>query len=200
MEFHIVDLLKAIIALFVIMDPIGLVPVFVGLTKGMELDRRKRALQVVTTTGSILLFLFALVGRQILQLFGITLSSFMIAGGLLLVILSLQSLLHGTWVDAGTSEDDIGVVPLTFPLLVGPGAITLVMLTLETSGYVVAILSIVIVMFLTWLIFRSIDRIHSLLGKVGSAVVARLMAVFIAAMGVQFVISGLQTLFPGMHP
>lgn len=93
-------------------------------------------------------------------------------------------------------RDDIGVVPIAFPLLVGPGAITATIVTLQMSGIIITLLSIAIVMSLTWFAFRYIHRIESLLGSRGSAVLSKLMAIFIAAIAVQYILTGIQFYYP----
>lgn len=187
-----VDILRATVALFIIVDPIGLVPVFSALTKDLPRPEKRRMFRNIVYTGSALLLLFALAGQQLLLLFGISLQSFMIAGGILLLLLSVEILLRGERVQK-TPGEDVGIVPIAFPLLVGPGAITTTMISIQSYGLEVAIPSILIVMFLTWVVLRLTDRINRLLGRTGSAVVARVMAVFIAAIAVQFIIDGIQT-------
>ena len=187
-----VDILRATVALFIIVDPVGLVPVFSGMTKDLPKPEKKRMFRNIVYTGSALLLLFALAGQQLLLLFGISLQSFMIAGGMLLLLLSVEILLRGERVQK-TPGEDVGIVPIAFPLLVGPGAITTTMISIQSYGLEVAIPSILIVMFLTWVVLRLTDRINRLLGRTGSAVVARVMAVFIAAIAIQFIIDGIQT-------
>ena len=186
------DILRATVALFIIVDPIGLVPVFSTLTKDLPKPEKRRMFRNIVYTGSALLLLFALAGQQLLRLFGISLQSFMIAGGMLLLLLSIEILLRGERVQK-TPGEDVGIVPIAFPLLVGPGAITTTMISLQSDGLEVAIPSILIVMLLTWIILRLSDRIHKLLGRTGSAVIARVLAVFIAAIAIQFIIDGIQT-------
>lgn len=179
-------------ALFIIVDPIGLVPVFSALTKDLPRPEKRRMFRNIVYTGSALLLLFALAGQQLLRLFGISLQSFMIAGGMLLLLLSIEILLRGERVQK-TPGEDVGIVPIAFPLLVGPGAITTTMISLQSDGLEVAIPSILIVMLLTWVVLKLSDRIHKLLGRTGSAVIARVLAVFIAAIAIQFIIDGIQT-------
>ncbi len=186
------DILRATVALFIIVDPVGLVPVFSALTKDLPKPEKKRMFRNIVYTGSALLLLFALAGQQLLLLFGISLQSFMIAGGMLLLLLSVEILLRGERVQK-TPGEDVGIVPIAFPLLVGPGAITTTMISIQSYGLEVAIPSILIVMFLTWVVLRLTDRINRLLGRTGSAVVARVLAVFIAAIAIQFIIDGIQT-------
>jgi multiple antibiotic resistance protein len=191
------DLLRATVALLVVVDPAGLLPIVLGLTRDMQQEARRRTLRLALLTSFVLLIIFAVAGQQLLLLFGITIYSFMIAGGILLLILAVRMLVvRGEFMESATSGDDIGVVPIAFPLLVGPGAITTTIVTLQTSGIVIALLSIAIVIALTWVMFRYIDRIDALLGRRGSAVLSKLMAIFIAAIAVQFIITGIQFYYP----
>ena len=189
------DVFRATVALFIIVDPIGLVPVFSALTKDLPKPEKRRMFRNIVYTGSALLLVFALAGQQLLLLFGISLQSFMIAGGMLLLLLSVEILLRGERVQK-TPGEDVGIVPIAFPLLVGPGAITTTMISIQRDGLEVAIPSILVVMFLTWVVLRLTDRINRLLGRTGSAVVARVMAVFIAAIAIQFIIAGIQFYYP----
>ncbi|MEM2123549.1 MAG: MarC family protein [Candidatus Bathyarchaeia archaeon] len=194
MNFASSDLLKAFIALMVIVDPLGNIPIFSSLTSGMDVKVRRRAFNTATIVGFTLLLAFALLGDQLLKLFGISIESFMIAGGLLLAIISIKILVQGGWGEPHISPDDVGAVPIAFPLLVGPGAITTTMLILKSSGLAVAVSAVSLVFAAVWLILRFIDPIYSLLGKTGSAVITRVMAVFIAAIAIQFIYEGLNML------
>lgn len=185
------ELLKAVIALFVIVDPIGNVPIFISLTQKMSKDERKSAFHTATWVALALLLGIALAGQQVLNLFGISLHSFMIAGGLLLLVLAINILLFGGWKEKVASSKSLGGVPLACPLLVGPGAITTTILILQTSGIVVTLISVVIIFGLIWVILRLIEPIYKVLGETGSAVIARIMAIFIAAIAVGFIIDGI---------
>ena len=191
------ELLKATVALLVVVDPAGLVPVVLALTKGMKKEERRGTFRVAMLVAIVLLVIFAVAGQELLNLFGITVDSFMIAGGILLMILAMQMIFRGGFVGSSSiSADEVGVVPIAFPLLVGPGAITTTIVSLQTYGILVTLLSIVIVMSVAWLVLRNLDRIDSLLGKRGTAVLSTLMAVFIAAIAVQFILTGIQFYYP----
>jgi multiple antibiotic resistance protein len=189
------DLLKSTVALFVVIDPIGSVPLFIALTKDMKSDDRKRVSTSAIITAASLLIVFAIAGTQILSIFGITIFSFMIAGGVLLFIVSIELLTHGAWRfgHAGSSEDS-GVVPLAFPLLAGPGAITSVIISFQSCGIVITMLSIAIVIGITYIVLLMINPIYRLLGRRGSTIVTRVFAVFIAAIAVQYIIVGIKHL------
>jgi multiple antibiotic resistance protein len=189
----VVDLVRATVALFIIVDPIGLVPIFSNVTGTLNPPDRNKMYRVVIYTGATLLTIFALVGQELLSLFGISLPSFEMAGGLLLLLLALDILFRGERFAKPGTHEDRGIVPIAFPLLVGPGAITTTMIAFGAYGIFVTLGSVVIVMLLSWIVMKQTPRIHALLGKTGSSVVAQVMAVFIAAIAIQFIITGVRT-------
>jgi multiple antibiotic resistance protein len=189
-------ILRVIVALFVVVDPIGTIPLFMGLTHDMNTANRKKVSRVAVITASILLLIFALTGQLLLALFGISINSFKIAGGALLLILAVKILISGTWDEKILSPEETGAVPFAFPLLAGPGAITTTIVLLQISGLIAVLLGVVTVMLLTYVVLHFVDTIHGFLGRIGSAVVARLMAIFIAAIAFQFVIEGIKFYFP----
>lgn len=190
------DLVKAVVTLLVVIDPIASIPVIIALTGRMEKKQRKSISNVTIITVAILLFVFAFVGSTLLSTFGISIFSFMIAGGILLFLVSIELLTHGEWRFGNQNlQDESGVVPLAFPLLAGPGALTMVILSFETYGLWITVASIVIVLGITYAILRSVDPIYRLLGKRGSLIVTRIFAIIIAAFAVQFVIDGIKQVF-----
>ena len=188
------DLLRSAIALFVVINPIGIIPLFASITQKMQKKERNRVLKTTVITAGALLMTFAVAGTQILSIFGITISSFMIAGGILLFVVSIELLTHGGWRFGGTVSDESGVVPLAFPLLAGPGAITTVILSFQTSGLIVTTLSIAIVIGLTYIVFYLTGTIYRILGRRGSLIITRIFAVLVAAIAVQYVVDGLKTI------
>ena len=189
-------LLKSSLALFIIVDPVGQIPLFLGLTKDMPRVERLRAFNMAVVVGSALLFVFALAGSWILQLFGITIHSFKIAGGILLLLLSIRIIIGGEAAARFSHAEDVGVFPIAFPLLSGPGAITTTMISIESYGVPVTVVSIVVVMGLTWVLLRNIDKAYTVLGRVGTEVIARVMAVLIAAIAIEFIITGVKHYYP----
>lgn len=189
------DLLKAVLTLFIIIDPLGNVPTIIGLTENMSQDERKSALQTAAAVSLILLITFTVLGQQVLNIFGISINNFKIAGGLLLLIIAVKILVYGEWRESKISPEKVGAAPIAFPLLVGPGAITTTIVILETSGIAVTIVSALINFGMIWIVMRFIESIYSYLGKVWSTVIARVMAVFIAAIGVGYIIEGVEKAF-----
>jgi len=190
------DLLRSTVALFVVIDPIGSVPVFMALTQKMEKAERASVTKTAIATAAGLLFVFAVAGTQIMSIFGITLASFMVAGGILLFIVAIELLTHGEWrFGSAGVQGESGVVPIAFPLLAGPGAITAVIISFQTAGLAVTAISIVIVIGITYVVLRYVDRIYRVLGRRGSIIVTRVFAVLIAAIAIQFVVDGVRELF-----
>lgn len=189
-------LARSVIALLVVLDPLGIVPIYLALTEKMERKKRLEVSRTAIITAAGLLFAFAIAGTQIFAVFGITLYGFMVAGGVLLFIVAVQLLTGGERGFLGRDETgDTGVVPLAFPLLAGPGAITAVIIALESTGLLLTVLSIIAVIGITYVILRNADRIYLILGKRGSMIVSRVFAVFIAAIAVQYIVQGIKVLF-----
>lgn len=189
MDF-LTSLVQATIALFIIVDPIGNIPIFVGLTETMEEKQRKRVFNVATIVGLILLLVFSFTGQEILNLFGLSIYSFEVAGGILLLIISIRILISGSMHENVESPESLGAVPIAMPLLVGPGAITTTIFNLQAYDIYVAVLAVVIVLGITWVILRFMNRIYRFLGKTGSLVIARVMALLIAAIAIQYILTG----------
>ena len=192
------NLIRSTIALFVVIDPIGSVPLFIALTQNMGKDERKSVSKTAIATAAALLIVFAVAGSQILVIFGITIYSFMVAGGVLLFIVSIELLTHGVWrfgVGTGRDAGESGVVPLAFPLLAGPGAITSVMISFQTAGLIVTMLSISIVIVITYIVLLLVNPIYKVLGRRGSMIFTRIFAVLVAAIAVQYIVQGAKHLF-----
>ena len=190
------DIITAVIALFVVIDPIGNIPLFIALTKKLEKEEQNTISKTAILTAGILLVIFGVAGSQILQLFGITIFSFMIAGGILLFIIAIELLTYGEWRFAGNVKvGEAGVVPIAFPLLAGPGAITAVIILYQTSGFLITVISIIIVLAITYFILRMVNPIYKVLGNVGSMIVSRVFAVIIAAIAVEYIVEGIKNLF-----
>ncbi|MBS7246854.1 MAG: MarC family protein [Candidatus Jordarchaeales archaeon] len=189
------DLVRAFISLFVIMDPVGNIPIFLSLTEDMKPEERKRTFHLALVTGFILLMCFAALGNYILFLFGITIESFMIAGGILLLVIALRILILGWKREESLPSESVGVVPIACPLLVGPGAITTAIMYLQASGVIVTTTAVILSFIVTWLVLKFIDPFSRFLGKTGSLVIARVMALIIAAIAVELIIKGITYIF-----
>jgi multiple antibiotic resistance protein len=162
----------------------------------MEKQNKKLVSKNAIITTAVLLTVFAVAGIQLLSIFGISIFSFMIAGGILLFIISIEFLTHGEWRYGSSSiAGDSGIVPLAFPLLAGPGAITTVIISLQAYGWIVSIISIIFVVSITYVVFHLENPILRILGRRGSIVTTRVFAIFLAAIAVQYIVEGLRQLF-----
>ncbi|MEM4243787.1 MAG: MarC family protein [Candidatus Bathyarchaeia archaeon] len=185
------NLIKAIIVLFIIVDPFGNVPIFMGLTEKMTEAQKRKVFNTATLVGIILLLVFAFTGQEIFLIFGISIYSFEVAGGVLLLIIAIRILISGSMHESVESPESIGAVPIAMPLLVGPGAITTTILNLQAYGTLVTIISVLVVLFITWIILRYLSVVYNFLGKTGAVVIARVMALLIAAMAIQYILGGI---------
>ena len=184
------EFVKAAIALFIIVDPFGNIPIFVGLTENVQDAQKKKVYNTATIVGVILLLVFAFAGTGILSLFGLSIYSFEVAGGILLLIIAIRILISGSMQENVESPENIGAVPIAIPLLVGPGAITTTIFNIQQYDTIIAILAVLVVMAVTWIILRYISRVYKFLGKTGSLIIARVMALLIAAIAVQYILTG----------
>ena len=191
-----IDLIRMIIILFVVIDPIGTIPITIGVTKNMEKSKKRSLFKNTVMVVVILLLVFAFAGNEILSIFEIQISSFMIAGGVLLFIVAIEFLTHGEWrMGGGNIEQEQGIVPLAFPLLSGPGALTIALISFQTSGGLVTLIAILVVTAITYLVLLSSEPINKILGKRGSLIVTRVFAIFLAAFAIQFMINGISEIF-----
>jgi multiple antibiotic resistance protein len=191
LDDFIINLVRAAVALFVIVDPFGNIPIFIGLTEKIPKEKKSKIYNTATIVSVILLLVFAFTGQEIFTLFGVSMYSFEIAGGILLLIIAIRILITGSMHETSESPESIGAVPIAMPLLVGPGAITTTIFSIQCYGIAITIASVLIVLGGTWVILRFIDRIYGFLGKTGSVVIAKVMALLIAAIAVQYIIGGI---------
>lgn len=194
--------ITAFVTLFVIIDPIGLVPIFIALTPGMDAAERGRIGRRAIFISAILLTGFGLVGEALLTGIGISISAFRIAGGLLLFLTALDMLFErrterreGQKNDS-PPENDPSVFPLATPLLAGPGSLaTMILLAGEESGTMHLILVHLVmftVLIIAMLLFHLATPLAHALGRTGTMVVTRLLGMLLAALSIQFVIDGLK--------
>lgn len=195
-------LITAFVTMFVVIDPIGLAPLFVALTQGMS-DRARRSIALrATATGMLILLVFAAFGEAVLGFVGISMPAFRVAGGILLFLTALEMLFEKrTKRRENQSEseedtrDDPSVFPLAIPLISGPGSIASVILLMGqrpgVEGTVMVLGATGLVMLIVLSFFLLSGPIERALGKTGITVVTRLLGMLLAALSVQFVLDGL---------
>ncbi len=208
---HFAELIQAALSLFAIVDPVGVIPIFMLATRGFSPEQSHKAAWISSLTVWLVLVIFTFMGEHILRFFGIRIEAFSVAGGLLLLTLAMSMLhahvspLRQTPEEAMEVEEKeaVGAVPLGIPLLAGPGAITHVIIAAGAApGDVVhqagLLIPITLVTLSVWISFRAAPVIARRLGKTGIHVVTRLMGLIIAAISVEMMARGLAGLFPGL--
>jgi multiple antibiotic resistance protein len=204
------DYLKIFISLIAIVNPLGAMPIFVGLIKDMTGQERKRIVNVVAMTVGLILLASLFFGELILQLFGISMHSFRVGGGILLLLMSVSMLnakvspITQTQEEAEESRDkeSIAIVPLSIPLLAGPGGISTVIIAAhKASGfhhYAIITVEILILSLILWLVLRLAPFTSKHISATGINIVTRIMGLILAAIAVEFIANGLKGLFPSL--
>ena len=204
------DLIKPLIALLAIVNPIGVVPFFIHFTQTFSRAERQRTTRISAFTAFLVIAISALAGLKIIEFFGITIASFQVGGGLLLLTSAITMLnakpaeskpgdvSEGQEkLDAGAS---IAVVPLTIPLLTGPATISTMVIYAEKTRHVWELAVLVgygvVIAGVTYLVFTASGRIAKVLGRTGINIMTRLMGLILAAMAVELLADGLVKLFP----
>jgi multiple antibiotic resistance protein len=201
-------LFKIGIALFAIVNPIGSVPIFISATDGWTEEHRAKIAKTVAITVFVVLEVSALLGDRILNFFSISIPSFQVGGGVLLMLIAI-SMMHAKHSDTHQTKEEaqavadreaIAIVPLSIPILAGPGAISSMIISAQQSGsflgHILLALPVAAVCLLIWITLRLSVRIARKLGTIGINIVTRLMGLILAAMAVEFIAHGLAGLFP----
>ena len=204
------DIYKPLVALLAIVNPIGVVPFFIHFTQNFDRAQRQRTIRVSAFSAFVVISVSALAGLKLIEFFGISLASFQVGGGTLLLISSIQMLnaqpaeTRKEDVSEGSSKADAGasiaVVPLTIPLLTGPATISTMVIYAEKTRHwwelAVLVGYGVVVALVTFVVFSAAGRIARALGTTGINIMTRLMGLILAALAVELLADGLQKLFP----
>ncbi len=196
--------LHIFIPLFAVIDPFAALPLYMSLTAGLSEGQRRRIVKEASITAIVLLIFFEYLGIYILDFMGISIEALMIAGGLLMLMVSIEMVKEGdkprsTNKKTALHEEtgDVGIVPLGTPMLAGPGAISLVIILMgkypgESVSIAVSIISIVL---LTSLIFLGANYISRIMGEKGARAFTRVMGLLVAAFAVQYILDGIAQYF-----
>jgi multiple antibiotic resistance protein len=196
--------LEAILSLLVIVDPIGNIPAFLGVTANVAKEKRQRAFTISVWVAAGILLLFSFTGDVVLRLvFQIQIADLQIAGGILLVVMAIDDLVFGSrrrpqTAEEALSAEEVGCVPLGCPLLAGPGAIvtTLTIWKNPHAGPAAALIGIVVVLVLFRVVMYYVEDINRLFGRLVITAISKVMLVFLAAIGVRMLMTGIGVYFP----
>ena len=199
---------KIFISLFAILDPIGIIPIIILFTAGMTAAKRARIGRMASLTVCAILLVALFIGQPLLAFFGISINSFRVAGGILLMLMAIR-MLNGVLYTPTSAKNDgtdgdstsaLAIVPLSTPLLAGPGSISAVIMEAhKASGiehYFMMSLIIILLSVTVWLTFLIAPWVEQRLGKIGIDIFSRLMGLILAAIAVEFIASGVHGLFP----
>jgi len=190
MSSFIHDFVLTFVPLFIVIDAFGNIPFLVSVGEGLEPQRQRSIVHVAVLTATAVGLVFLFFGQFILTVLNIPVGSFAIAGGLILLILSIQHMMTGQMVTA-SREEMVAVVPIGTPLTVGPATITtLLLLALQYRLYIVLI-AFAVNMVITWAVFMLGQRISRFLGRGGLRAVSRVFSLLLAALGVNMMLQGL---------
>ena len=199
--------IAAFIALFVIVDPIGIAPVFAGLTQGTSAGHQRKMALKGTLIGLLILVFFAFVGKPFLNALGISMDGLRVAGGIMLFIIALEMVMEKrSERKQETAEklddyfEDISVFPVALPLLAGPGSIATIMLLManyeaDFSAQMAIVAALGLVMLLTLIIFFMAGKVMDFLGPTVNAVLTRLLGIILAALAAQYILDGIKGTF-----
>ena len=207
------------VALFALVDPIGNIPIFAAATAGASMRQRLSVAGLICLFVAAFLTFFFFTGLSLLQFFGISLAAFRIAGGILLLLLGLDMTREDflkSFTDSDAAQDAMDVrgyarrrfqrlvVPFAIPLMIGPGAISAIIINageaqkLGAAGTASSLIAMVAACLVTFLCFAATGPISRILGDVGMAIVVRVLGLILCALAIQFIIAGLGEAIPGM--
>ena len=181
------------VPLFVAVDALGVLPIFIGLIEGLERSKVRKIIWASVVTAMIVALLFLAVGKAIFTFIGITIPDFMIAGGMLLFVLSLRDILTYERQWRSIDPDSLGSVPLGVPLIVGPAVLTTTILLTDQHGLWPTIPAVILNILIAGFVFWLYEPINRVLGKSGTRTISKLAHLILAAIGVMMVRKGIIT-------
>ena len=183
--FH--KFLLSFIPMFIAMDVIGVIPVFLGLTQGMTDKHRRKLITDATLTALIVSLAFLILGKMIFKVLGISEDDFRIGGGIVLLVISVHNLAFSNFSSEVKADTSVGIVPIGIPLIMGPAALTTILITMDSQGLVMTLASLLTNLLIVWVVFRNSKVIGSALGEGGSRGFAKVAHLFLAAIAVMMI-------------
>ncbi len=187
------------VPLFVAFDVLGILPIFVSFTLDMDPPERKRVVRQSILTALLSSIGFLLVGKSVFALLNITVSDFKVAGGILLFIIAVVDLIFPERTRTFPKET-IGVVPIGIPLIVGPGVLTLLLITVDAYGYVSSVICLILNLLIVWLVFSNAFRLLKFLKEGGARGIGKVFSLLLAAFGMMMIRTGITGWLQSLHP
>ncbi len=186
--------LSAFIPLFVAIDIIALIPIFLGLTQGIDPEAKRKLITQAVITASAISLLFLISGDLLFGILGITAGDFKIGGGIILLILSIHDLLFSA--EKRRASGAIGIVPIGTPLIMGPAGLTTILIINKAYGFGPTLLALLLNMGVVWLGFRFAPAIYRIMGEAGALAFAKVASLFLAGIAIMMIRVGIQSFFP----
>lgn len=186
MIFDLNSFMHSFVTLLVIMDPFGGLPVFMTLTKDYSEERAKLSAHRATRVSLILLTIFLFVGERVLDFFGISIFSFQVGGGLILLLLGLLYVIDIKLGDDKDYSKDI-VIPMATPLIAGPGAITAIILLVSKYGFWIPLQAMLLNLLIFWAAMYFARHIKKVLGEQGLEIMSRIMGLLLVALAIEMI-------------
>ena len=185
------------IPIFVAVDAIGNIPLFISLVEGASKKQRHKVIIDSITTATVVAILFVFVGKWVLRFIGITIPDFQIAGGALLFVISMRLLLPGTskMLLSDGHDKDVGVFPMGTPLITGPAVLTTTLMMLDSYGTIATFVSLILNMAIVWITLAKADLILKFIGANGTRAFSKIMYILLAAIGVMMIRKGIVGVF-----
>jgi multiple antibiotic resistance protein len=189
------ELALTFVPLFVAMDPVGNLPIFLTFTQQGTARHRKKTANLATLTAFGVGLLFVAVGKAIFSLLDIEVTDFLMAGGIILLVLAIRYLITGKTLetDDASASEMIGVVPLGTPLVVGPAVLAALLLLMGRYHIAIVLSSFVLNLVIQWVLFRQATRIVAFLGRTGAAAISKVIMLLLAAIAVKMIREGILT-------
>jgi multiple antibiotic resistance protein len=188
------------VPLFVAVDAIGVLPMFMGLTEGIDKANVRRIVYQSVITAAVVGLSFLAVGKGVLALLGISVADFMIAGGTLLFVISMSDLLRDEKIQRRVDAESLGAVPIGVPLITGPAVLTTSMLLLNQRGAAPTAIALVLNVLIAGVVFHSAESINRILGNAGTKTASKIASLLLAAIGVMMVRRGVESFIHGQLP
>ncbi|HHL39139.1 MAG TPA: MarC family protein [Deltaproteobacteria bacterium] len=191
--------MRAFIPLFVAMDAVGILPIYIGLTSGLDERERRRTLFYSIVTATLITLSFLLVGKAVFILLAITVADFQIAGGLVLLSIAIVDIVQTTRGAAaeGRPTSAVGIVPIGTPIIAGPAVLTTLIMLHDLYGFTVTASALAANLLISWVVYAFADRIIRVIGENGARGISKVVSLLLAAIAVMIIRRGLEGLAAG---
>ncbi|MDZ4676867.1 MAG: MarC family protein [Oligoflexia bacterium] len=184
---------NSFVPLFFAIDVIGILPMYIGMTRNIFVEKRNRIVNQASITAFFIGIGFVYLGKEVFHLLGITVPDFKIGGGILLLIIAILDLLFSDKAERGTNEkiETMGIVPIGMPLIIGPAVLTTLLLSVGTNGYNATLIAFIFNLLIVWLVFRYSEKVIRIIGEAGAIAIGKVFSLLLTAIAVMMIRVGI---------